>query len=184
MSTRCQLRFTDKRTDRVAQVYRHSDGYPESVLSLLEHLQELLHATGTQRDSSYAAAQFIFIDKLWSMERTFRCRDGIYSDLPDSVAGVLEPENWQERQVSPSYLLGHGVEDPAVGIHGDEEYLYIVELPVRSPFDEPAEWRIKVSEHCGFPRWDEEGAEQAFEVADWKFEGTLAEAMEKLGSDD
>jgi hypothetical protein len=184
MSTRCHLRFTDRRTDRVSQVYCHSDGYPESVLSLLEHLQELLHATGTQRDASYAAAQFIFIDKLWYMERTFRCQDGVYSDLPNSVAGVLEPENWQDMKVTPSYLLGHGVEDPSCGIHGDEEYLYLVELPSTSPFDEPSDWRIKVSEHRGFPRWDEDGAEQAFKLADWKFEGTLADAMERLGSDD
>lgn len=184
MSTRCQLRFTESGSDRAAQVYRHSDGYPESVLSLLKHQQELLHATGTQRDASYAAAQFIFVDKLWCVERTFRCRDGIYSDLPDSVAGVLEPENWQEVKGTSSYLLGHGVEDPSCGIHGDEEYLYVIELPTRSPFDEPAEWRTKVSEHCGFPRWDEDGAERAFEVAKWQFEGTLEEAMERLGSDD
>lgn len=184
MSTRCQLQFSENGSDRVAQVYRHSDGYPESVLSLLEHLQELLHATGTQRDASYAAAQFIFMDKLWYLERTFRCRDGVYSDLPDTVAGVLEPEDWQEKQVTPSYLLGHGVEDPSRGIHGDEEYLYVVELPARSPFDEPSEWNLKVSEHCGFPRWDEDGAEQAFEVADWQFEGTLEQAIAKVGMDD
>jgi hypothetical protein len=144
----------------------------------------MLHATATQRDASYTAAQFIFIDKLWYMERTFRCQDGVYSDLPDSVAGVLETEDWQGKQVTPSYLLGHGVEDPSCGIHGDEEYIYIIELPARRPFDEPSEWRVKVSEHCGFPRWDADGTEQAFEVADWKFEGTLEEAMTKVGKDD
>lgn len=184
MSTRCQLRFTDRGTDRVAQVYRHSDGYPESVLSLLKHLQELVHATGTQRDASYAAAQFIFIDKLWYMQRTFRCQDEVYSDLPDSVAEVLEAEYWEDVKVTPSYLLGHGVEDPSCGIHGDEEYIYVIELPTTSPFEEASEWRIKVSEHCGFPRWDEDSTEQAFEVADWTFEGTLVEAMERLVSDD
>jgi hypothetical protein len=184
MSTRCHLRFTDRRTDRVAQVYRHSDGYPESVLTLLEHLQELLHATGTQRDASYAAAQFILVDSLWYMERTFRCQDGVYSDLPNSVAEVLEPESWQEMNMTPSYFLGHGVEDPSCGIHGDEEYLYVIELPTRGPFDEPAGWTVKVSEHCGFPRWDEDGAEQAFEIAEWQFEGTLEKAIERLGNDD
>nr|WP_276295577.1 hypothetical protein [Halomicroarcula sp. ZS-22-S1] len=154
------------------------------MLSLLERLQELLHTTGTQRDASYAAAQFIFIDKLWYMERTFRCRDGVYNDLPDSIVGVLEPEDWKDKQVTPSYFLGHGVEDPSHGIHGDEEYLYVVELPTRSPFDEPSEWRIKVSKHCGFPRWEDEGIQKSFEVADWQFEGTLEQAIAKVGSDD
>lgn len=183
MSTRCQLRFIEKGSDRVAQVYRHSDGYPESVLSLLEHQQELLHATGTLRDASYAASQFTFIDKLWYMERTFCRRDDVYSDLPDSVAGVLEPENWQEKRVTPSYLLGHGVEDPSRGIHGDEEYIYVVQLPTRGPFEEPDDWNIKISEHRGFPRWEDD-TEQAFEVAEWQFEGTLERAIERFGSDD
>jgi hypothetical protein len=150
------------------------------VLSLLEHLQELLHATGTQRDASYAAAQFIFLDKLWYMERTFRCRDGVYSDLPDSVAEVLEPEGWEDIKSTSSYLLGHGVEDRSCGIHGDEEYLYVVELPARSPFDEPAGWTVKISEHYGFPRW-EGSIDEAFEVADWQFEGTLEKAVAKVG---
>lgn len=44
-----------------------------------------------------------------------------------------------EHLEQPLFLLGHGVENPANGIHGDEEYLYIVELPTRTPFDEPAE---------------------------------------------
>lgn len=177
MSTRCQLRFTDERTDRVAQVYRHSDGYPESIVPLLEHLQELLHATGTQRSGSYAATQFVLIDKLRYIEGTFR-QDRIYSDLPDTVEGVLDPESWEDLNQTPSYLLGHGAEDPSCGIHGDEEYLYLVELPARSPFDEPEGWTVKVSQHCGFPRWDEEGAEQAFDLANWTFEGRLAEAMD------
>lgn len=182
MSTRCQLRFTDKRTDNVAQVYRHSDGYPEGILPFLDHLQVLLHATGTQRDASYAAAQFILIDKLRYIERTFR-QDGIYSDLPDTVERVLNPESWEDLNQTPSYLLGHGVEDPSCGIHGDEEYLYLIELPSARPLEDPGDWQVKISEHCGFPRWDAEKKDQAFEVADWQFEGTLTEAVDKWGKD-
>jgi hypothetical protein len=179
MSTRCQLRFTDERTDRVAQIYRHSDGYPESVVPLLKHLQELLHATGTQRDGSYAATQFVLIDKLRYIDRTFRCQDGLYSDLPDTIEGVLDPESWEDLNRTPSYLLGHGAEDPSCGIHGDEEYVYTVELPNRRPFDEPSDWKIKISKHCSFPRWDGP-TEDAFEMADWQYEGPLADAIAEL----
>jgi hypothetical protein len=75
--------------------------------------------------------------------------------------------------------LGHGVENPADGIHGDEEYLYVVELPTRNPFDEPAKWTVKVSGHSAFPRWD--GAtDEAFERASWQFNGPLEHALEEM----
>lgn len=179
MSTRCQLRFTENGSDRVAQVYRHSDGYPESVVPLLEHLQELLHESGTQRDGGYAAAQFVLIDKLRYINHIIESKPDIYNDWPETVEGILDPETWTDIDATPSYLLGHSVEDSFRGIHGDEEYLYLVELPARSPFENPAEWRVKISEHCGFPRWDGP-TEDAFEVADWQFEGTLAEAIAEL----
>jgi uncharacterized protein (DUF433 family) len=76
------------------------------------------------------------------------------------------------------FLLGRGVENPADGIHGDEEYLYVVELPTQSP-DEPAEWTVKVSEHSGFPRWDGP-TEEAFERATWQFHGSLKNAHEEM----
>ncbi|MGQ3329030.1 hypothetical protein [Halorubrum sp. FL23] len=167
----------------MAQIYRHSDGYPRSVLSSLEHLQELLHDTGTQRDLSYTAAQFLLIDKLRHIGHTIESESDTYSDWPDTVAGILNPESWKNIDATPSYLLGHGVEDPSRGIHGDEEYIYIVQLPTRDPFEEPDDWNIKISEHRGFPRWEDD-TEQAFEVAEWQFEGTLERAIERFGSDD
>jgi len=71
MSTRSQLRFmqrveqtseTKGDADRVAQVYRHSDGYPASVLQDLVWLKELLDATLADRGPGYTAAAFVFLD--------------------------------------------------------------------------------------------------------------------------
>ncbi|ELZ16568.1 hypothetical protein [Natrinema limicola] len=185
MSTRSQLRFVHRNesaaeqdsTNRIAQVYRHSDGYPESVLQDLTRLKQLLDETRTERGPSYAAAQFIFLETLSSMglyvdegrERHIR------ADQPDDL---LDPSNMAHLE-QPLFLLGHGVENPATGIHGDEEYLYIVELPTRNPFDEPAEWTVKVSDHAGFPRWDGP-TDSAFEQASWQFHGPLETALEKL----
>ena len=42
------------------------------------------------------------------------------------------------------------------------------------------DWIVRVSEHCGFPRWDGP-TEAAFEEATWAYEGPLAEAMAGLG---
>ena len=186
MSTRSQLRFvqrveqtdeTDGSADRVAQVYRHSDGYPESVLRDLTQLKELLDATRAERGPGYTAATFVFLDKLSTI-------DLYLDDDPERTidaaqpADLLEPAN-MEHLDQPLFLLGHGVEDPAAGIHGDEEYLYVVELPTTNAFDEPAEWTVKVSGHSAFPRWDGP-TDEAFERATWQFDGALTVALDDL----
>ena len=186
MSTRSQLRFvqrveqpseTDGDAERVAQVYRHSDGYPESVLRDLAQLKSLLDATHAERGPAYTAAAFVFLDKLSTV--------GLYVDGdPERTidaarpADLLEPAN-MEHLDQPLFLLGNGIENPADGIHGDEEYLYIVELPTENPLDEPAEWTIKVSGHSAFPRWDGP-TDEAFERASWQFHGSLENALAEL----
>ena len=159
MSTRSQLRFvqrveqtdeTDGGTDRVAQVYRHSDGYPGSVLRDLAQLKALLDATRAEHGPSYTAATFVFLDKLSTVDLYLDGDPERTIDV-DDPADLLDPAN-MEHLDQPLFLLGHGVEDPADGIHGDEEYLYVVELPTRNSFDEPAEWTVKVSGHTAFPR--------------------------------
>ena len=104
MSTRCQIRFQDKNT--IAQIYRHSDGYPDGEGGVISDLIEYAKAVEDNRmdDPSYAAANFIHWNKL------------------------------QHEKGDPKYSpkfssTGYGVEDPAKGIHGDESYLYVVEYP-------------------------------------------------------
>jgi hypothetical protein len=167
MSTRSQLRFVQRieyetedgeteSTRRVAQVYRHSDGYPESVLPSLAQLKALQDETGTKRDPAYVAANYIFLNKLQGM--------GLYVGREDGFGGSVSSDDGmaaiEESDISgiatleqPHFLLGYGVENPELGIHGDEEYLYVVELPARSSLAEPDEWTVKVSTHSGFPRW-------------------------------
>jgi hypothetical protein len=189
MSTRSQLRFvqrveqpgeSDSDAERIAQVYRHSDGYPASVLRDLVQLKDLLDATRAKRGPAYTAATFVFLDKLSTVELYL---DGDPERTIDAAqpADLLEPSN-MEHLDQPLFLLGHGVENPADGIHGDEEYLYIVELPSRTAFDKPGEWIVKVSEHCGFPRWDGP-SKDAFERATWQFEGMLTGALDELAAE-
>jgi hypothetical protein len=185
MSTRSQLRFVQRAeqdgdsddAERVAQVYRHSDGYPASVLRDLAQLKELLDATRAERGPGYTAATFVFLDKLSTIDLYL---DGDPERTIDAAqpADLLEPSN-MEHLDQPLFLLGHGIENPADGIHGDEEYLYVVELPARSPFDEPAEWTVKVSGHSAFPRWDGP-TNEAFERANWQFNGPVEHALEEL----
>ncbi|CDK39163.1 hypothetical protein [Halorubrum sp. AJ67] len=186
MSTRSQLRFvqrveqpdeSESDDERIAQVYRHSDGYPQTVLQDLAELKELLDATRTERGPAYTAATFVFLDKLSTVDLYL---DGSPERTIDAAqpADLLDPAN-MEHLDQPLFLLGHGIEDPAGGIHGDEEYLYVVELPTTNAFDEPAEWTVKVSGHSAFPRWDGP-TDEAFEQARWQFHGSLDDALTEL----
>jgi hypothetical protein len=193
MSTRSQIRFTQtieyetqecktETTERIAQVYRHSDGYPESVLPALSDLKTMQDESRTHRDPSYTAANFIFLSKLQGM--------GLYVDRDGGYGGSLRRRDImaliQDNDVpsmasldQPHFLLGYGVENPESGIHGDEEYLYVVELPDRTHREDPGDWTIRVSAHNGFPRWDGP-TEDAFDRATWEYEGTLSEAVDAL----
>jgi len=185
MSTRSQLRFVERvdqtdepnADDRVAQVYRHSDGYPESVLRDLAQLKELLDATHAERGPGYTAASFVFLDKLSTISLYLDGRPDRTIDAAQP-ADLLEPDN-VEHLDQPMFLLGRGVENPVDGIHGDEEYLYVVELPTRNPFEDPSEWTVKVSGHSAFPRWDGP-TDEAFERANWQFRGSLKDALTEL----
>ena len=159
MSTRSQLRFvqrveqpseTDDDAERVAQVYWHSDGYLGTVLRELAQLKELLNTTRVERGPAYTAATFVFPDKLSTTDLYL---DGEPERTIDAAqpAGLLDPAS-MEHLDQPLFLLGHSVENPANGVHGNEEYLYIVELLTQNPFEEPAEWTVKVSGHSAFPR--------------------------------
>jgi hypothetical protein len=190
MSTRSQLRFvqrveqpgeSDRDAERVAQVYRHSDGYPASVLRDLVQLKDLLDATRAERGPAYTAATFVFLDKLSTVD-LYLGGDPERTIDAAQPADLLEPSN-MEHLDQPLFLLGHGVENPADGIHGDEEYLYAVELPTTNAFDEQAEWTVKVSGHSAFPRRDGP-TDEAFERANWQFHGSLKDALTDLVRDE
>lgn len=171
MSTRSQLRFVDGR-DTVAQVYRHSDGYPSGVIPDLEQLRDLLTDTGWHRGASYTAAQFIFLGKLRGLRfyaeelgeglaethaderlvETLQEQAGVGQARAEAAAQMAHALTAPEslcRLDQPYFLGGHGVEHG--NIHGDEEYIYEVHLGDADPFDDgDPEWTVKVSKS----RWD------------------------------
>jgi hypothetical protein len=188
MSTRCQLRFVRTLeagrpadpTEPVAQVYTHSDGYPEGVLGRLHQLKQLLEATRSVRGPAYAAAQYVFLEKLTSISLYLDPNRGPERRLDAvSPADVCDPARMHHLS-QPLFLLGHGVEDPRAGIHGDEEYLYVVAIPEYTVEQvEPPTWEVAVSEPCGFPRWDA-NTDAAFSEATWQFEGSLLEGYREF----
>lgn len=67
-----------------------------------------------------------------------------------SPRDAIDPEAMRGLN-QPLSLLGHAVENPATGIHGDEELLFEIEAPPGSTAD-PEDWTVRVSGHCTFPR--------------------------------
>jgi hypothetical protein len=192
MSTRSQLRFIRPDQDDaspeeptgVAQVYKHSDGYPSAVVHLLVELADLLHATETLRGPTYAAAQFIFLDTCSVMPLYLPADDDLDASrmMPASTPrDVVDPSAMHDLD-QPLFLLGNAVEDPATGIYGDEEFLYEPEVPP-GPSADLEDWAVRVSAYCEFPHWDGATA-LAFDQATWRFRGPPSEAHVEFVQDD
>jgi hypothetical protein len=181
MPTRCQLRFVSAAafssqeacSATTAQVYKHLDGDPSSILRALNNLANLLDTTGTLRTPAQTAAQFIFLTKLRTMAL---CLDRASVSVTDTVG--LRTLAQLDR---PLCLLGHGVEHPAAGVRGDEEFLYLVGVPDHETSPD-SEWQVRVSERRGFVRSGPgEHSTDPFRTAHWQYEGPLVEAMDVFG---
>ncbi len=182
MSTRSQLRFmqrveqtseTEGDADRVAQVYRHSDEYPASVLQDLVRLKELLDATLADRGPGYTAAAFVFLDKHSTVSLYL---DGDPERTIDAAqpACLLEPSN-MEHLDQPLFLLGHAskIQLTASTATRNTSTSWNSRRRTRST-SRPSGSQSERSLHI--PRWDGP-TDEAFERASWQFHGSLEDAL-------
>lgn len=115
MSTRCNIHFTETWGDGgqqnlLANVYQHSDGYPDGVLPELQEFFEAVEAqTSDTRftDAQYLAAKFV-VWQAWQMAKI----NGRFSF------------GEAESTVAPLDFLGVGVTQHDAG---DGEYVYTVD---------------------------------------------------------
>lgn len=175
----------------IVQLYVHSDGYPSSIVRDLKQLKDLNKKMQTQRGASYTLAQFILLQKLRMMRLNIENTEEDVAEykekntfVPDEPTDLLDLENFKELG-QPMFMFGHGVENPEDGLHGDEEYVYLVDITPQHKKYEKDEWKIKVSEHGGNPSWDEldELVGDPFHHTDWEFEGKLDNAFDKYVED-
>jgi len=184
MSTRSQLRFIQRsetadeqsKTDRIAQIYRHSDGYPDSVLRDLVQLKD-----AARRDTNraracvrrcpvpvprHASTMTLYVDE--GRDRS------IHADHPsDPRAGQYGaprpadvPARTRRREPSRRHSRRRGVS-----------------LRRRAADPEPVRRAVRVDRQGewspAFPRWDGP-TEEAFERASWQFHGPLEQALEEI----
>lgn len=113
----------------------------------------------------------------------------VYLDTPwgssinaSTPAAVLDTRSWMGLD-QPLFLMEFGIEDPTRGIHGDEEFLYVVELPANAgKQSEAGDWYVRIASLERKRRSAEERA-RAFDDARWQFDGPLGEAAERYGID-
>ena len=109
MSTRCNVIIKDE-YDKL-YFYRHSDGYPEGAMPTLKLFIDWLK-DGKIRDNVGQAAGWLII--LGAMEY-------------DSIPGYARPDYYG----SPKDFKC-GAYEPTTGIHGDIEFLYIIDLKAKT----------------------------------------------------
>lgn len=113
MSTRANIKVTDS-FGRELWFYKHSDGYPEGTMPLLEQFLSKVKS-GTIRDNAFQASGWLIMighNDFWDDIMT------TYSE--DDRARMLKIYNWKVGSIEPTDSM-----------HGDIEWLYIVDLETK-----------------------------------------------------
>ena len=122
MSTRANIILQDGGKSKLI-FYKHSDGYPEGVMPLLEKFMGWAKS-GQIRDNVGQAGGWLIV--LGAME--YNAIPPFKVDKPAfegaTPYGLIEtfdsPDDWKVGSI-----------EPTTGIHGDIEYLYIVDLKTK-----------------------------------------------------
>jgi len=133
MSTRCQIEFKRiysykqkngkmKKDEESVLLYRHADGYPESVVSDLEEF--LKWNGGRNTDVEYTSANFIYWSKRYYEEFYYHEKYGGGLDEKDKKRKWSDPQDFNS-----TLLVGFGICEKD-DFHGDIEYFYEVIIEV------------------------------------------------------
>lgn len=119
MSTRCNIKVTDNYGD-VQWFYKHSDGYPEGMLPILNKFMDWVKRGVIRSNVGQASGWLIIIGALeyntipkCKFEKPSFKGATAYGD----VESIKDPKDWKYSSV-----------ELTTGQHGDIEYLYEVNL--------------------------------------------------------
>lgn len=145
MSTRANIiiqesfTYNDKDGNEVTQTeklffYRHSDGYPDGTMPTLKIFMDWLKSGKIRQDVGQGAGWLIIIGAMeynhipeYKLEQPTR-----WGTQYGNISTIKEPKDWKV-----------GSYEPTTEIHGDIEYLYVIDMKNKS---------IK----C-YNSWDDEG---------------------------
>lgn len=101
MSTRCNILVRDGEEE--LWFYRHSDGYPEGAMPLLQEFMEYVKSGAIRDNISQASGWLVYLGA-----KEYGLHD------PDKIDGF---SGWKVGSI-----------EPTTGQHGDIEYLYVIDL--------------------------------------------------------
>lgn len=120
MSTRANIIIKDSYGDKLF-FYRHSDGYPEVTIPSLNIFLKWLKNGNIRKDLQQGSGWLIILgaieyNKIPSFEtEEEKHYDRIY--ITSNLETIKTPEDWKV-----------GAYEPTTSIHGDIEYLYIIDI--------------------------------------------------------
>lgn len=128
MSTRCNIIIKDK--DHEMWFYRHSDGYPTSVIPDLRKFMNWVR-DGKIRDNVSQAAGWLVVMGHFDLCESMRDWNKRIARDAKKGASPFTPQSVSENGVPAKdefngWKVGHY--EPTTGQHGDIEYLYTLDL--------------------------------------------------------
>lgn len=110
MSTRANIKVIEG--DAVLWFYRHSDGYPEGAMPLLNEFMGYLESGAIRQDISQASGWLILLGHQEYI------KEGHAKEKPDKDDGF---SGWKVGSIEPTTQQ-----------HGDIEYLYTIDIKAKS----------------------------------------------------
>lgn len=121
MSTRANIVIHDPKWNQHIMFYRHSDGYPEGVKETLDKFVSMLK---TQiRSNVEQSAGWLILLGAQEYDYSYDREEG-YKPQDSTITELIENGGWKV-----------GAYEPATGIHGDIEHLYIIDLDKKEWFE-------------------------------------------------
>lgn len=116
--------------------YRHSDGYPTGTLPTLNKFMELVKDGKIRDNVSQAAGWLVIIGAIeYQTVSPELFRDHLKNHRMQEGDELVELLNMDNN--GSDWKVG--AYEPATGIHGDIEHLYIVDLTDKKVYEEPRE---------------------------------------------
>lgn len=102
--------------------YRHSDGYPEGTMPTLQKFIEWIRSGKIRNNTEQASGWLILIGAIeYNTLPKFELEPKSTYSQYGNIATIKPPQDWK-----------CGAYEPAVGVHGDIEYLYVIDLEVKT----------------------------------------------------
>lgn len=124
MSTRCNIVVKDK-WDKPMWFYRHSDGYPEGAMPILKNFMDMVRSGHIRNNASQGSGWLIILGaQEYNYHRDYTDQSTYGKPRDDLSLNDYKPGG--EGRSGMGWKVGSI--EPTTGIHGDIEFLYVLDM--------------------------------------------------------